>query len=958
MKSTPIKKNSFIVSLKNLQNEDFSFVPKNVSLLALLQNTLPSEMSIPSALVIKSSLFQEFFRVQEKNENVKVLLRKLNGSQGRQRRRICRSLQEIIIRTPFSKAMEKDILFSYRKFVRPSSSHSQVLKICTFVFGEAYTFLHPFPQFLYIKKEADILKGIKQALAFYFSTELASESEKVGFDYGSLRISLLIEKTVPSETHGTLSTFDPVTHFDKVNHITSLFGDTIFQKKQGFADAFFVSKDSVGNSKPMIVSRTLGEKAFQIRVNKIGEREKVFVPAKKRDTFSLQEFEVLNLSKIGSIIEHKYGPCRLHWQQREKKIIIESIELIGREKKFECQETYILQSKGKILAQGKGIGKKIVSGKLHIFEKSSYRHSFHNGDIVFVKEESFGFRECIKKSSGLIINESKRYSDSVLLARELFLPIVLIPEGSLKGCKYGKRVTLSDGVVYEGTLPFEVKKQRAEKISKTKTKTMVNIENPDNAFILSQLETDGVGMVRAESLFAQSIPIHPLALVSYPKIKDKKAKKSIEIFSRGFPDKKEWSIEKIASDLAKIALAFYPSPVMFRFSDFQSVEFSGFVGAGEFKKCDPLSLFDIHTHDIQTIQYREAFGLQCSALRRVRDEMGLTNIIAVVPFCLTPQQGEYVISLLKENGLERGKNGLEVYGRCELPAHLILAKDFLSSFDGFSIDIQNFEQNNKILTEKDEAIHRSVMKSLFKNFIYENHKNKKKVHYQNFDVDSEFTEFLLQQKVDALCFPPDIFSGMKTRIRALESTVGRTGNKTHKGFLSLIVGFGALAATFIGMGSGCTEVIEKEISQAPTLVSEYLPPAKIREELEKNFQKQIQKFTEEKMIPYSESGFASFDLQYPVDWSLDHSRDIVTFRGSTSTEYVRIFTRSTSLLGKASSSSIYVNGTQASRGQNIALSDRIAEQWVEIVGGDGNILIIEGGGDKFEKILGTVILKE
>lgn len=935
---------SHIVRLPEVTSSQSTEVGENIALLTEAVSLSPF-LHLPRAFVVKNSFYTALVEQKNQKEKIKELLRKLNGAEERIQKKIISSLQESILNISLPKELEKELLQAFKKEI----GWKQNIKISTHIFVDNFSFSHIHTEFTHINNEKEIIKTIKRGLAALFTNNVAEESEARGSEYRDLKVALMIEKIEPIVKSGEIFTFDPATHFDGVTSIQSTFGRAIDKKKEIGHDDFVVVKPTPSHSKAVMISRNLGEKKFSWQVSKRGELERMPLRAQERNSFSLSPDEVVQLSEFAHTVEQKIGPCELQWEKTEKSFVLMRVRKVHLEKFHPTKEVFSLISKGKTLLKGTGLGSKISSGKIRCIEKIRDLNAFQKGDILAVKELVVGIDDCIHEASGLILPEDKKHSSVLFEAREVGIPIVICQAKDFRHLKNGKRVTLEGGCVYEGALPFEVKKEIIPKAVRTKTKIMVNIENPRNAFALRESAADGVGMLRFESLFLHMLPIHPLSLVYYPKIKDKIAKKKIEDLSVGCSGKTEYAVEALASGIARVAAAFSPLPVTVRLSDFASSEFHSLFGASEFKKVNPLHLFNPDVKDETTLQYRVAFGLQCQAIKKVRDEWGLTNVVVMVPFCPTPEQGEEVLHLMKENGLESGKNGLQIHGRCEIPANFILASEFAKIFDGFSLDTKGLEET----LQTEAAIH-----SLVQSVMTLAHKQKKIVSYESETLSHspEFTKFLIQQGVDSLSFAPDQIKEMKDHTFSLEKTVGRTGNKTHKGFLSLVVGLGMVAATLIGMGSGCSDTLDTKVSVKD--INEYVAPAKIREELQKNFQKQIDKFTEEKMVVFSESGFADFRFEYPPDWSMKHESEKLTVTGPSSTDYVSMFVFTGSLLDAASTSTVQVAGKDARVGENVALKGRIAPRVVEVPLSSNTYLILEGGGEKFERILQTVILQE
>lgn len=943
-----------VLPLKSIQSEDFSFFPKSWGNLVSGIHSLGSDVTLPEAFVIKSSFFDSLISENTSNSNakqkIKDLTRRLNGADQKTKKTVLHELENIVLKTSFSKEFEKEVLSVFKKVC--GNSYKQVIKISASIFSENHTFSTGSTLFTPLKKESDLFRSIKQAFAFFYSKEVEDESQNLGFEYPSLHISLMFEKVGETNLHGKILPFEPKTGFEKVFFLTSSYGRYTTKKNEDKNDTFLISKSALQNNKLAIIKRNLGEKSFSFERESQGTLKRISVPVSQRNVFSLSETDLVLLSKAALHFQNIFGSCEIDWEKNGKKFIFFPPKFLQIPNVLSCIEKYILQNKTKPLFRGTQLGNKIVTGKIRIVEKIKDVDSFQSDEILVVRNVFFELFGCISKCGALLIDKKQSESSIVLEAREREIPVFLFSSDEiLKLLRNGKRVTLAEGALYEGALPFEVKKEIQPKSKKSKTKIMMNIENPENAFHLQKKQVDGVGVVRFESFFAHAVPFHPLAIINYPKLKDKNAKKQIEQLTRGYENKKEYAIEKLSESIGSVALAFAPSPVTVRLSDFASSELSSFFGATEFKKVQPLHLFNSDAKDDLTVQYREAFALQCKAIQKVRDEMGLNNVVVMVPFCPTPEQGEEVIRLMKECGLERGKNGLQIHGMCEIPANFILAQEFIKIFDGFSIDINGLEES--IGTKKTFRNHsvEAAVESLVQDVIYAAHRNNKYISFSSSRTEGveKFSEFLIRKGIDSLSFAPDMVDNMKIHALELEKTLGRRGDKTHPGFLSLVLGVGALAATLIGMGSGCSETLNTKITQKD--VSEYLPPIKIREEMQKKFEQQLEKLTEVKWVSVEESGFANFSFEYPITWNLNHGEERISIVGPNTSSTINFFVIHESMLTGVTTTQRRIDGNESFHATNIEVNGVFIANHIEIPLKDNKIFVIDGGGDEFEKMV-------
>jgi len=401
-------------------------------------------------------------------------------------------------------------------------------------------------------------------------------------------------------------------------------------------------------------------------------------------------------------------------------------------------------------------------------------------------------------ASAVVTEQGGKTSHAAIVSRELGVPCIVGAKNARKILKNGADVTVScakgdEGVIYKGILPFEVKRTELDNIPDTKTGIMMNVGDPDHAFSLSFLPHDGIGLARQEFIFSNFIRIHPQALLQYNTLKDKSAKKRIREMTMGYKDKSEYCVSRLAEGIGRLGAAMYPKPVILRLSDFKTNEYRTLIGGKEFEPEEQNPMLGWRgASRYYSDEYKEAFGLECKAIKRVREDWGLDNIIVMVPFCRTPEEGEKVLKTMESFGLKRGEHGLQVYVMCEIPSNVILAEDFAKIFDGFSIGSNDLTQLT-LGVDRDSSLvshvydeNNPAVKKLIKDVIAVAHKYKKKVGIcgQAPSDYPEFAEFLVRAGIDTISLNPDTVVDTRRRIAAVEKTVGNTGSKTHKPFLS------------------------------------------------------------------------------------------------------------------------------------------------------------------------------
>jgi len=444
-------------------------------------------------------------------------------------------------------------------------------------------------------------------------------------------------------------------------------------------------------------------------------------------------------------------------------------------------ETYVLREKGKILAQGKSVGSKIGQGKARILRSAKDIALFQEGEVLVTEMTDPDWEPVMKKAAGVVTERGGRTCHAAIVSRELGVPAIVGTDQALEKIQEGQEITVScaegeTGRVYEGKLKFEVERVSLQEMARPKTKIMMNVAEPDRAFSLSFIPNDGVGLARMEFIINDAIKIHPMALLRYPNLKDTLAVRKIEELSGGYPKKSDYFIETLARGVGKLAAAFYPKEVILRFSDFKTNEYANLIGGKEFEPEEENPMIGFRgASRYYDPRYREGFALECAAVKKVREEMGLKNLKLMIPFCRTVEEAHKVLAEMDKNGLKRGVDGLEVYVMCEIPSNVLLAEDFAKCFDGFSIGSNDLTQLTLGLDRDSEIVsslfdeRNEAVKKMIKMAIASAKRSGAKIGIcgQAPSDYPEFANFLVEQGIDSISLNPDVV--LKTTLLILKT---------------------------------------------------------------------------------------------------------------------------------------------------------------------------------------------
>lgn len=707
-----------ILWFKELNSKDVPLVGgKNASLGEMYNSLTPNGVNVPNGFAITARAYKQFMKETGLGERVKAELKDLNADNIKQLQLKGKKVRAEILKQQLPANLASEIVTAYRELsalYRVKAVDVAVRSSATSEDSEGASFAGEMETYLNIHSEKALLEAVKKDIASLFTDRAISYRADHGFDQTEAALSIGVQKMVRSDKacSGIMFTIDTESGFKDTVVINGSWGlGEMVVQGQVTPDEFMVFKPKLAEEFPCIIKKTIGEKKNMMvyQANPVKPVKVLVTPEKMRDRFVLTDEEVLTLARWGMMIEDHYSeraghhmPMDTEWakdgQTGELFIVQARPETVQSKKNvFEMTE-YKLKGEGKLVAEGISISTKIVSGRARVILDTKKLPEFKTGEILVTEITDPDWEPVMKESAGIITAKGGRTSHAAIVSRELGIPAVIGVEGVLGKIKTGDVITIdcsggSVGRIYKGKLDWEEKKYDLSNVPKTNTKVCLNVGNPESAFVDSFLPNQGVGLAREEFIIASHIKIHPGALLDYKKIKDAKLKKQIDNLTRGYADKVDFYIQKLAEGIAQIGAAFYPNQVIVRFSDFKTNEYSSLVGGKDYEPSEENPMIGWRgASRYYDPKFKEAFRLECEAIKRVRETWGLSNVQVMIPFCRTPEEGKKVLETMKEFGLQQGVNDLKVYVMCEIPSNVLRAEEFLDLFDGFSIGSNDLTQ--------------------------------------------------------------------------------------------------------------------------------------------------------------------------------------------------------------------------------------------------------------------------
>jgi len=648
--------------------------------------------------------------------------------------------------------------------------------------------------FLNIRGETALMAACRRCYASLFTDRAISYRRTKGFDHMKVALSIGVQRMVRADlgSAGVMFSIDTETGFDKVVLINAAWGlgENVVQGAVD-PDEYQVFKPLLADaSLTPIVEKTRGAKARKLVYATDDERSTRNVPTSKaeRAAFVLDDGEILALARWACVIEDHYGlPMDIEWAKDGANgdlfVVQARPETVQSRRGTEAFWTYRIGTKGRTLVSGLSIGDAIVSGRVCVIDDAADIAGFVDGAVLVTRTTDPDWVPIMKRAAAIVTDHGGRTSHAAIVSRELGLPAIVGTGDATRVLHDEQAVTIScaegdRGFVYEGTAEYERVPVDLGGIPATQTKVMLNLANPAAAYRWWRLPADGVGLARMEFVIANLVKVHPMALAHYDTLTDEAAKRAIAELTAGYDDRTEYFVDRLSRGLARIAAALHSNPVIVRMSDFKTNEYANLVGGAAFepREANPMIGFRGASR-YYSPRYRDGFALECRAIKRLREVMGFTNVIVMIPFCRSAREADRVLEVMAENGLRRGENGLQVYVMCEIPSNVILAQAFAQRFDGFSIGSNDLTQLTlgvdrdsadlaDLFDEQDEAV-----KWMIRNVITEAHKAGAKVGLcgQAPSDHPAFAEFLVACGIDSISVSPDSFAAVKQRVAAAET---------------------------------------------------------------------------------------------------------------------------------------------------------------------------------------------
>lgn len=797
--STLAKKDRLILCFNEVQLDDLTFVGgKNASLGEMYQSLSKKGIQVPNGFAVTAAAYQLFIEKNKLSIKIDEILKGLDTHDLDNLRQRGLQIRQAILSAFFPPVLEEEITNAYDALsaergtpvdvaVR-SSATAEDLPDASFA-GQQETYLN-------VQGRPALLETCKRCFASLFTDRAISYRSDKGFAQDRIALSIGVQHMVRSDlsTAGVMFSIDTETGFRDAVLINAAYGlgENVVQGSVN-PDEYTVFKPTLKAGFRPILQKNLGSKAFKLIYDIGGGKRVKNVPValEDRTRFALSDDEILTLARWACLIEDHYSarkgalcPMDIEWAKDGKTgglyIVQARPETVQSQKNLKQIESYSLKEKAHVLVTGRSVGEKIGQGPVRVIKNVQDLHTFHAGDVLVTDKTDPDWEPVMKKAAAIVTNRGGRTCHAAIVSRELGLPAIVGTERGTEILKDGQAVTIScaegeTGYVYEGIIPFDVEHIDFSEMPRPKTKIMMNVANPSEAFRLAALPNDGVGLAREEFIISSYIKIHPMALVHYDDLKDPSVKHEIGRLTAGYEDKPQFFVDKLAEGVSMIAAAFYPKEVIVRLSDFKTNEYANLIGGGPFEpvEANPMLGFrgaSRYTHP----RYREGFALECKAMKKVRDQMGLTNLKLMVPFCRTVEEGRKVLDEMAVHGLRQGENGLAVYVMCEIPSNVVLASDFADIFDGFSIGSNDLTQlvlgvdrDSEIIAHLFDERNPAVKKTVASVIQAAKAKGRKIGICGQAPSDyPDFSEFLVTQGIDSISLNPDRV--MKTTLLILE----------------------------------------------------------------------------------------------------------------------------------------------------------------------------------------------
>lgn len=789
----------FVKWFADIRIEDIPLVGgKNASLGEMFRELTPQGVKVPDGFAITAGAYRHFLREAKLDATIQELLRGLDTSDIDNLRQRGSQVRQAVLAADLPRDLEQEIISAYDTFrgthLHPvdvavrSSATAEDLPDASFA-GQQETYLN-------VQGHLALLDTVKRCFASLFTDRAISYRVDKGFDHFKIALSVGVQRMVRADlgASGVMFTIDTETGFRDAVLINAAYGlgENVVQGAVN-PDEYYVFKPTLKAGFKPILQKIVGTKEFKLVYDIGGGKMVKNVPVAPGDRtrFAIPDDDILQLARWACLIEDHYSakkgqptPMDIEWAKDghtgELFIVQARPETVQSRRTLDVIETYKLRERGTVLVTGRSVGEKIATGPVRVIQSVQFLDQFQPGDILVTDKTDPDWEPIMKKAGAIVTNRGGRTCHAAIVSRELGVPAIVGTEHGTERLKDGQVVTVScaegdAGFVYDGKLEFDVHRTNLKELRRPKTRVMMNVGNPEEAFGLSFTPNDGVGLAREEFIITTYIKIHPLALVDYDKMEAGPVKQQIASLTAGYDDKPQFFVDKLAQGVAMIAAAFYPKDVILRLSDFKTNEYANLIGGATYEPVEENPMIGFRgASRYYNPRYQAGFALECRAMKKVRDEMGLTNLKLMIPFCRTVDEGRRVQAEMEKHGLKRGVNGLELYVMCEIPSNVILAEQFADIFDGFSIGSNDLTQLILGVDRDSEIVapifdeRNPAVKAMIGEVIHICRKRQRKIGIcgQAPSDYPAFAQFLVEHDIDSISLNPDTV--LKTTVAILE----------------------------------------------------------------------------------------------------------------------------------------------------------------------------------------------
>jgi len=777
---------------------------KNASLGEMYRELAAQGVNVPNGFAITAQAYREFVREAGLEAVISEALKDLDARDLDNLRRRGSRIRQAMLAATLPDALARAILAAYARLgagapepadvaVR-SSATAEDLPDASFA-GQQETYLN-------VQGPLALLDTCKRCFASLFTDRAIAYRVEKGFDHQKIALSIGVQRMVRSDlaSAGVMFSIDTETGFEQAVLINASYGlgENVVQGSVN-PDEFYVFKPTLKEGYRPILSKRLGSKEFKLIYDVGGSKmvKNVPVPPDDRARFAITDDEILTLARWACVIEDHYrakrgvaSPMDMEWAKDgrtgELFIVQARPETVQSQRDLDVIETYRLTQRGRVLVSGRSVGGRIGQGTVRVIKQVQQMQDFREGDVLVTDKTDPDWVPIMKRAAAIVTNRGGRTCHAAIVSRELGLPAIVGAEAATERLTDGQVVTVScaegeTGYVYEGRLPVEVDRVSLKDLRRPRTAIMMNVANPEEAFRLSFLPNDGVGLAREEFIIANSVKAHPLALLDYERLDDPSVKAEIDRITLGYHDKAQFFVDKLAQGVSMIAAAFYPKDVIVRLSDFKSNEYANLIGGRRYEPDEENPMLGFRgASRYYDARYQAGFALECRALRDVRETMGLTNVKIMIPFCRTIDECRRVLDEMAKHGLRRGERGLEVYLMCEIPSNVILAEEFAELCDGFSIGSNDLTQLTlgvdrdsdlvaPLFDERNPAVTRMISMAIC---AAKATGRKIGICGQAPSDYPEFTRFLVEEGIDSISLNPDAVLSTTKAVVMIEQSLG------------------------------------------------------------------------------------------------------------------------------------------------------------------------------------------